>query len=818
MNVISEKQVKTKNYESLVEELKNTLNFQLKDLFTRFFTKSDDIIFDLASEAGSNEEQSKLFELLHSIRIDKANISRGLTKAIKEYLIPVRDIQSDTDNTFELISEDNSEELSLVSQDTMEELVLINSITSKTVDKFSNEIGLLERRLEFLEKKTNTVFKKDALTPKHFCLSFQKSIDILESGVSDKLILYKLFEKEVASNLNEIYDTLNKMLVEAGILPDIKLYSDSKNKRKNQFETTENNDEVQQTVEAENLPPEQKYLQATSSPHNSVNAGANSQTLNTANTSSVSKINTSTTPVKNIDPLNTANNIGEQKVNCFEDTITTLASPAVITEQNPLSGDRSYGNHHIEKEHSSKAISGRPVEETNRIINDFIGRDSTDSGSATGNSQYYGHKDVLTALTEMQINVRNDFDNNTVSVINTDKLRHSILETIASQDGGAITKQVSNDIEKTIDFIKLIFDAIIEDDSISDAVKTLLLTLQIPVIKASMLDHNFFIDDNHPARQLLDKISELGVGVSSHTDPIFQSIQKIIKDLLADYTEDLGAFVTARDNLQFIIDELAAEAATKEKIEHVSIQKAHARRVVLKELRKATLSMRIPKQTHKLILTVWPTLMFNHFLKNGKENNEWINLITTLSNIINSIQKPENHYQYTQLQNSHESILKEVNSIIKNTKRYKDHVKEISSGLQKTYSDSLKDSPHSKPDKDESNLTNKNVVIQLSKHLSDKADIESNTKKEALQLLPKDVMPGAWFRVDTENGRARRLKLSIIIIEEALLVFVDHNGVRVIEKEATEFMNDINNNRAQLIMSHSIFDHALTSAVDNIRH
>lgn len=816
MNAISENKVKTKNYEKLAEELKNTLNFRLKDIFTHFFSKSDEIIFELASEAGSNEDQSALFELLHKIRTDKANISRGLTKAIKDHLTSIGDINLEKKNQPKLTIEDDDNELCLVSQESMEDLVLINSIASKIDDKFSNEIKLLEYRLEFLAKKTDTIFGKNALAPKNFCLSFQSSIDILEASVTDKKILYKLFENEVASNLNEIYAELNKILISADILPDIKLYSDSKKKHQNNPETPKDDPEIPHFTEAKNSHSEQQQ-QTTPSPNNAANINTNPQMYKTENSSSsVSGTNTITSTI-NEKKSHRSDTIREQEINLFEDTITTLPSPAVITEQSLSNLHSSHAGHSAQQNPSSKAIAGYPAEETNRIINNFIGRGATVSGSENGNTQYYDHNDVLTALTEMQLNVQNNLENK-ATIITTDKLKHSLLETIASQNGGALTKQVSNEIEKTIDFIKLIFDAIIDDDSISDAVKALLLSLQIPVIKASMIDHDFFIDDNHPARQLLDKITELGVGVSTNTDSIFLTIQNIIKQLLVEYIEDLGAFVTARDNLQLIIDKLTAEAKTQENEEQAITQKSHARRVVLNALRKAVSNTHLPEHSHKLILTIWPTIMFNHFLKKGKENDEWIYLVTTLSNIVSSIQEPADHYQYIWLKKTHASILKEISSTIQKTRKYKNLVNDIFSQLQGIYRDTLKKSPYRKPCKNESASSIQETIDQKNQYLPTKEDIEANRKKETLQLLPEYVVPGAWFKLTTDENRTRRLKLSIIIIEEGMLVFVDHNGCRIIEKNATDFSKDINQKKAQLIMTHSIFDHALTSAVDIIKH
>lgn len=53
-------------------------------------------------------------------------------------------------------------------------------------------------------------------------------------------------------------------------------------------------------------------------------------------------------------------------------------------------------------------------------------------------------------------------------------------------------------------------------------------------------------------------------------------------------------------------------------------------------------------------------------------------------------------------------------------------------------------------------------------------------------------------------------------MEEAKLVFVDRMGVKVIEKDAEEFLNEINRGQSSLIADHSAFDHALGMVINSL--
>jgi len=784
------------NYNELVSELKNTLNFHLKDLFTSFFNNADTALFELANEASNNEEQKQYFDLLHSIRTDKANLSRGLSDALRTYLKPISALSPSTE-AIEEDDDDDDDELSLVSQDTMDELVLVNTISAKTFDKFHEAIGKLEIRFDFLAEQTPMIFKKDALTPLHFCEAFQQCITILDISTSDKLILYKLFDNEVASKLDILYDTLNKLLIDAGVLPKVKLHA-QRNESGSGGGGTIGADSAEANIEGENT---DESAQGGGDGSNS-GGGATGETGSENN--------------------QTGNNTGGGGGHTPAQTAREANTAKLV---------KKYGN---------KNIGGYPIGQASEIIQDFIGNDSASAGSIEGDPQFYGHKDVLTALTQMQNVTHTQIQSAppVIERIDAAAIKQALLSTIASQQGGTITKQINQVIEKTIDFIKLIFDAIIDDTSISDTIKALLLTLQIPVIKASMLDQEFFVNDDHPARELLDKMAELGVGVTEHTDPLYKQLDSIIKELLNDYANDINAFVTALEKVKGIIADREAETEEKEREAQEQIQKEHARKIVLWELRKSTLEKKLPSLVHKLVLKLWPTMMFNHYIKHGKQNDEWIFLVTTLGELIDGVQPPSNVKEYKFLQENHEKLTERVEKRLERSKRAKEHLEEVMHDLRETFkhlldtdefdealnqpelstmpvmdtpiaSDEEIDAAH---DAETEETFSEDQLEEAAPHPDEPVDL-----REKLQLLPNDVRPGVWFQITMENQQIRRLKLSVIIMEEALLVFVDHNGERVIEKDAETFAEELKNGTAQIIMHHSVFDHALGSVFSSIK-
>jgi hypothetical protein len=91
-------------------------------------------------------------------------------------------------------------------------------------------------------------------------------------------------------------------------------------------------------------------------------------------------------------------------------------------------------------------------------------------------------------------------------------------------------------------------------------------------------------------------------------------------------------------------------------------------------------------------------------------------------------------------------------------------------------------------------------------HIAEVAELA----KAKISKLPGNVHPGVWFEIYNGEDRAiRRLKLSVVLTEVAKLVFVDRKGIKVMEKDAGDFAEELKNNRSRFIADHSTFEHAL---------
>ncbi|GJJ04178.1 hypothetical protein RugamoR64_47160 [Duganella rhizosphaerae] len=123
--------------------------------------------------------------------------------------------------------------------------------------------------------------------------------------------------------------------------------------------------------------------------------------------------------------------------------------------------------------------------------------------------------------------------------------------------------------ESTIDLLSAIFDTVFHDQNISQEIRDLIRFLQIPVLKAALVDKNFFFQEAHPARRLIDLLSRMGWEQrKGPEDPLFQAMQRSVDRVGRDYDHELSVFTEAVNELEASIqaEERAAATAIAEPI------------------------------------------------------------------------------------------------------------------------------------------------------------------------------------------------------------------------------------------------------------
>jgi hypothetical protein len=169
--------------------------------------------------------------------------------------------------------------------------------------------------------------------------------------------------------------------------------------------------------------------------------------------------------------------------------------------------------------------------------------------------------------------------------------------------------------ESTIDLLSRIFETVHLDSNIPQETRELIQFLQIPVLKAALLDKNFFFQEEHPARRMIDLMSRMGMEQrKGRDDPMFQAMQRSVDRVGRDASQELNVFEEAVADLEETIkeEEKAAAAAIHEPIQQALKQE---KRTAATRSAKSAVAVRLGKGE---VLAVVETFL----------ENKWTNVLT----------------------------------------------------------------------------------------------------------------------------------------------------------------------------------------------
>ncbi len=484
----------------------------------------------------------------------------------------------------------------------------------------------------------------------------------------------------------------------------------------------------------------------------------------------------------------------------------------------------------------------RSKEEISYFIGQFMNGFTTASGEGIpdsfsmiptdkDNHNCYSRKELMSALSKLQtkfINSKKAFDK-----IGTEQIKRAIIADMEGRAEGTVNKRVHTLDERSIDFVGMMFSVITKDESISSVITNLIMRLQIPVIKVAMLDENLFSNDHHPARETLDLISEAGKGIIDKKSGVYNQLNDIVNEVLQEYDIDIASFERAADALHQLIQSEQEIAAENERTEQREIIRQHARNVVLTEMRYLTSNKKLPKNVQPLILKHYPTMMCKRYVKHGRESSEWLLSVMLLKLLMKCLQPINTQQQWSMLKHNYKPLIEAVNDELYETRQDKAEIDAQISALKQTFLKMLDDyglklveTPasaqqvtNSTPYVEEQNITAANEEFASDEHDKEAARIEEQARlaRDKIARLPSSLHPGVWFEIfNGQDKPVRRLKLSVVLTEVAKLIFVDCHGVKVIEKDAGDFADELENMKSKFIADHSTFENALGAVIHKL--
>lgn len=301
----------------------------------------------------------------------------------------------------------------------------------------------------------------------------------------------------------------------------------------------------------------------------------------------------------------------------------------------------------------------------------------------------------------------------------------------------------------TIEVVAMLFDYIFDDKQMPDPIKALIGRLQIPVLKAAMIDQAFFSKKTHPTRRLLNMLADAATGWESnltHESPIYQKVANIVQKILDTFEDDLSVFDATIEEFQQFIDEqehaadALAEAATpliveKEKRE-IAAEEAHE--AAEDAVRPRANDAEIPEAVRTFLCQSWTGALSSAYLAGGAESATWLEAVSTMDDLIWSVRPKTTKDGREQLIKVLPTLLRRLNAGMERAQTEKTVREQFMSQLVKCHAAAVSAGfhPQEQPDTATTPPAETAVVLQFPKP---QPSVEKAVKLEIITPSPTDA-------------------------------------------------------------------------------
>ena len=637
--------------------------------------------------------------------------------------------------------------LDLVALDEMDQKLAVDKIVSSLIDEHRIELECLTIRSALVENRE----PRKARTPFHPAYIVQAFTDAF-AQISDSSVVIqdtlRFFREHYAPTLDELYPHLNKLFIDEGIETDLE-------------EDIRDNGSLLNPVE-------KRIIKSTTRTRSSDDAGAGSG---------------AGSPGPQREAQNSSTDAG--KAPARQDTADEEPAPdppahplnkhdamydAVISALDTQRGERG-----AEEHAAGEPEDGEEPTESAAAAPDAA--DATDGGTtrataAALQAAVLSQQQLTQALQGLQ-----GLQSEVTSLGELAPLEQLIRE----REGG--DAQLDRDGANRLHFVDNVFRTLHNNFEVSEDMAPNLARLRVPLARLSLHEPKFFTQPDHPAHQLLDKLSVLASADHTINRSLQNKVSAIVDQIVEDYDEDSEVFATAQQKLDGLLSQ--QDRVLNRNIERVisglegqeKLNRAQQR--VEKLLQERLDGERTPQALKELLDGGWRSALVQLALREGEDSVAWSEETALLDELLNDLQSstggalPEGELR--QMQTRLRALNRRLHSSNPGSVSHEDALRRINATLSGKAP--LVTTPYASP------LPHRG--------LPDEDRVGQLPRLNRWLKRVKELEPGARLRYRNKEGQRKHMRLVWVSDDRDRYAFVNERGQKIAELSAIQLARQL---------------------------
>lgn len=401
--------------------------------------------------------------------------------------------------------------------------------------------------------------------------------------------------------------------------------------------------------------------------------------------------------------------------------------------------------------------------------------------------------------------------------------------------------------QNTIQLVGALFQYMLQGESLAEPLKTLIASLQVPILKTAMLDKNFIGHEEHPARKLLSAIVSSGIAWSPTSsldkDPLYNKVQEVVLKVLSDFGVDTQIFVDLNEDFA----EFQGKAQRRAELLAQRTVDAEGGKATAETARgyiNSLLDQKLANGDHpavveKVLREGWSKVLFLSYVQHGPASERFRTDASFIDRLLWSVAPSDDPGHRSELISALPVLVETLRLGFNRVSLNNFDTSQWFEQLERLHLAKLNRQPVAPaPVADASSLADLDRgfealdssgvpadTLPSARHsvpvppqgsrAADESALDSG--EDPVSRLIDNLRVGNWVDIKQDNGKNLRCRLAAVINGIGKYIFVNRAGVKVAEYNRDSLGEAIRQHQFQLIEDDRLFDRALESVISNLR-
>lgn len=390
------------------------------------------------------------------------------------------------------------------------------------------------------------------------------------------------------------------------------------------------------------------------------------------------------------------------------------------------------------------------------------------------------------------------------------------LEEHSDSDSSIARDDCSSDITKLVTYL---YEEIWQDETIPIPIKDIIGRTQLTILKIALSDTAFFDVESHPARVLLNQLATAGISWTEFKklgkDPMYIKMGEIVSRLNSDFDGNL-------DLVEALVDEFAAfkrdlmrsNLNAEEGLEDLNERQDRLdeiKQYSLQKIEERILDEAIDPFVKAFLLTHFHGFVVQILLQEGPGGISWKPVMNTIDVLLWTVKGEKDENDFLLFQKINPRLLTNLAKALEIAGLDKAEVSDLLGKLERIQEKCFEESTADKSIKTEES----NVAPGGSQPKTATADKLPSDDEHLLEVSKYPI--GIWLEFQVEQDKAIRCTLAAKIDSIEKYVFVNAQGVKVIEKSLAGLARELKAGTVKVISKGPVIDRAMESVIRKLK-